>query len=242
MEITGYELSRNFFDWSFENPEKVNTNQIALYFYIIEQCNRLGWKEKFGLPTDVAKEAIGIKNYRTYVNALNDLIEFGFIKMIEKSKNQHTSNVVAIVKNTKAHTKALDKAIPKHIQKQSQSTYKSKVTINKHITIEQLNIKPINIFDFKNEFLKIGVNEKIIIDWLKVRKLKKASNTETAFNAIKKEIELSGLTANMCIQKSAENGWSGFKAEWVKANCAKKLDYAPSGIDILQSPNRLKFD
>lgn len=135
MQMTSYELSRQFFDWSFENPEKVNTNHIALYFFIIEHCNRLGWKEKFGLPTTMAKEAIGIRNYRTYINTLNDLIEFGFIKLIEKSKNQYSSNIIAIVKNTKAHTKALDKARQKQLQKQVQSID----SINKQLNKEQLN-------------------------------------------------------------------------------------------------------
>jgi hypothetical protein len=42
--------------------------------------------------------------------------------MIEKSKNQYSSNIIAIVKNTKAPTKALDKALQKHSTKHSQST------------------------------------------------------------------------------------------------------------------------
>ena len=84
--MNGYELSRKWFDWSFENPERINTNHTALYFFIIEHCNRLGWKEKFGLPTTMAKEAIGIRSYNTYINTLNDLVEFGFINLIEKAK------------------------------------------------------------------------------------------------------------------------------------------------------------
>lgn len=144
MELNSYELSRNLFDWSYENPEKINTNHIALYFFIIEHCNRLGWKEKFGLPTGMAKEAIGIRNYRTYINTLNDLIEFGFIKLIEKSKNQYSSNIVAIVKNTKAHTKALDKARSKHIQKQVQSIDSINKQYNKE-TLEQNNKETIDL-------------------------------------------------------------------------------------------------
>lgn len=130
--MNGYELSRNWFDWCFENPEKISPNHSAMYFFIIEHCNRLGWKDKFGLPTEMTKDAIGIKNYRTYTNTLNDLIEWGFIELIQKSKNQHSSNIIAIVKNTKAHTKALDKAIQKQKQKRSEST----VSINKPNNIE----------------------------------------------------------------------------------------------------------
>jgi hypothetical protein len=141
MEITSYELSRNFFDWSFENPDLISPNHVALYFFMIEHCNRLGWKEKFGLPTIMAKEAIGIKNYRTYYKTLNDLIDFGFIELVEKSKNQHSANVCAFVKNAKAHTKAYDKARLKHIQKQGLST----VDINKQYNHITINNKPYNL-------------------------------------------------------------------------------------------------
>jgi DNA gyrase inhibitor GyrI len=46
--MNSYELSRNFYDWAFENPEKIKPNHAALYFFAIEHCNRLAWKEKFG--------------------------------------------------------------------------------------------------------------------------------------------------------------------------------------------------
>ena len=141
--MNSYELSRNWFNWCFENPEKISPNHTAMYFFIIEHCNRLGWKEKFGLPMEMTKDAIGIKNYRTYSNTLNDLIEWGFITLVQKSKNQYSSNVIAIVKNTKANTKALDKAMQTHSQKQVHDI----VCIDKpnnNITIEQIN----NIYSF----------------------------------------------------------------------------------------------
>jgi hypothetical protein len=87
--MNSYELSRKWFDWSFENPEKISPNHSALYFFAIEHCNRLGWREKFGFPTEMAKDAIGIKSYNTYVKTLNDLVDWGFIKMIQRSKNQY---------------------------------------------------------------------------------------------------------------------------------------------------------
>ena len=131
--MNGYELSRAWFDFSFDNPEKIKPSHSAVYFFAIEHCNRLGWKEKFGFPSQMVMEAIGIKNWRTYSGVLKDLVEFGFIEMIETSKNQYSANIVAIVKNTKAPTKALDKALQKHDTKHSQST----VSINKQDNKEQ---------------------------------------------------------------------------------------------------------
>lgn len=142
--MTGYELSRNWFDWCFENPEKINPNHTALYFFICEHSNRMGGKTKFGLPTTMAKDAIGIRSYNTYIKTLNDLVEFGFIELIEKSKNQYSSNIVALSKfnkaHNKAHNKALDKALIKHGTKQVESTQQSIDSIDKQINNKQITI------------------------------------------------------------------------------------------------------
>lgn len=154
--MTGYDLSRQWFDYCFENPEKISPLHTAIYFFCIEHCNRLGWKDKFGLPSQMVMEAIGIKNWRTYSKGLNDLIDWGFIRLIEKSKNQYSSNIIAIVKNTKATTKALDKALQKHCTKHSQST----ASINKQETIEQETINKEHLS--LNEFCKKYFDQKYI--------------------------------------------------------------------------------
>jgi len=123
-EFNGYNLSRGWFNFAFQNPEKINPNHAALYLFIVEHCNRLGWRAKFGLPTMMTMEAIGIRNYRTFAKTFHDLIEWGFIELVEKSKNQYSTNIIAIVKNTEpnteAHTEpnteAHTKASPKQVQ------------------------------------------------------------------------------------------------------------------------------
>lgn len=120
-----YSLSRNFWDYAYENPEFIKPNHCALYFFCVEHCNRLGWKEKFALPSSMAMEAIGIKSHNTYINTLNDLVEIGLIKMVQKSKNQYSANFIALSKFNKAKGKALDKALVKHNAKQNESTRQS---------------------------------------------------------------------------------------------------------------------
>lgn len=155
-----YDLSRIFWDYAFENPDKIKPNHIAMYFFAIEHCNRLGWKEKFGFPTTMVMDAISIKSYNTYIKTLSDLVETGFIKMIEKSKNQYSANIIALSKfdkaNDKANDKALDKALIKHTTKQVESTIQSTVqsidSINKQI-YNTTNIPIYNITDIaENEF------------------------------------------------------------------------------------------
>lgn len=137
--MNGYELSRKWFDFCFENPEKISPNHSALYFFCIEHCNRLGWKQKFGLPSGMAKEAIGIRSYNTYINTLNDLISFGFIIMVEKSTNQYSSNIIALSNFDKPNDKPLDKATINHATKYTTKQRESTSTIDKPLTIEPIN-------------------------------------------------------------------------------------------------------
>lgn len=120
-----YELSRTFWNWAFENPDLVKPNHSAMFFFAIEHCNRLGWKEKFGFPTTMVMDAIGIKSYKTFITTLNELVEWGFLKMVEKSKNQYSANIIALAFFTEANAKALTKASKKHMLKQVQSTNQS---------------------------------------------------------------------------------------------------------------------
>jgi len=169
--MNSYELSRSWFDFSFENPDRVKPIHTAVYFFAIEHCNRLGWKEKFGFPTTMVMEAIGVKSYNTYIKALNELVDFGFIKMIQVSRNQHSANIVAISKNVKAHNKALDKALIKHGTKQVESTEQSTVSIDKqdnNITSKQNNnITKFDLFwdlyDYKKD------RKKCFNKWLKIK-------------------------------------------------------------------------
>lgn len=158
--MNSYDLSRNFWNWAFENPEKVSPNHAAIYFFAIEHCNRLGWKEKFGFPSLMTMDAIGIKKHQTYIKYFNDLIDYKFFKLIQKSRNQYSANIISLIGALPKKDKALDKAIIKHAAKQTQpngqSTGQSKVHIDKQVN-QQTN-KPINqetmIFLFEDELFK----------------------------------------------------------------------------------------
>jgi hypothetical protein len=160
-----FELSRNFWNWCFENPEKIRPNHSAMYFFIIEHSNRLGWKDKFGLPMQMTMDAIGIKNYKTYSNTLSDLVDFGFVKIVEKSKNQYSATIIALTKNTKANTKALSKATLKHSQKQVQSTVCIDIPINQE-PINNINISFDTFWNLYNK--KQGDKEACEKKWIKL--------------------------------------------------------------------------
>lgn len=117
-DMNGYELSRSWFDFSFENPDICTTNHHALFYWVCEKWNRVGQKEKFSLPSDEAMEALSIKSKSTFYKILHDLVEWKWLIVVSESKNQHTAKVVSLNKKMIKHTNgtrtALDQAINRH--------------------------------------------------------------------------------------------------------------------------------
>lgn len=147
-DLNSYNLSRSWFDFAFQNPEKISPNHAAIYFFAIEHCNRLGWKEKFGFPTQMAMDAIGIKKHHTYIKYFNDLVEWGFFILVQKSTNQYSANIISLKSAMPKNGKALGKAIATHAAKQTQSngqsTGQSIGCIDKPDNQEPINIETEN--------------------------------------------------------------------------------------------------
>ena len=135
-ELNSYELSRCFINFAFDNPEKISPNHYAIYFFAIEHCNRLGWKAKFGFPTMMACDAVGIKKPQTFIKYFNDLEDWGFIKVVERSKNQYSANIISLISATPKKGEAMDKAMVKHAASKGQSNSPINKQVN-NITIEQ---------------------------------------------------------------------------------------------------------
>jgi hypothetical protein len=148
--MNGYNLLRAWYNFKFDNPAKAKAIHSDMYCYLIDLWNRLGQKDEFGLPTSVTMEALGIGSYNTYKKTLNDLIEFGFIRLVVESKNQHQSKIVALSNIDKATDKPLDKA---HIK----ATDKATDTINKQ---------------YNKRTNKQDVNVEVFIEWFNSMKLK----------------------------------------------------------------------
>ena len=93
---------------------------------------------------------------------------------------------------------------------------------------ETLNKKqePLNIYTtkhFKEALLSAGADSLYVDTWIAIRKKKRATNSEIAFNSFIKQVQISLLTINQCLEMACENSWSGFKAEWIeKTNQPKR--------------------
>lgn len=96
-KVNIFEIHKQWWEFSLSNPDKVRPIHTAIYFRAIEQCNVLGWQKKFGLPTYMTMQYIGISSHKSYFKAFKELIEWKFIKLIKKSVNHHNANIVSLV-------------------------------------------------------------------------------------------------------------------------------------------------
>jgi hypothetical protein len=72
-----------------------------------------------------------------------------------------------------------------------------------------------------------NVSERIWVDFLAIRKTKKAVLTQTALDGIVKEAAKAGWTLEAALTKSCERGWAGFEASWV--NQQNQKSHQPQG-------------
>jgi hypothetical protein len=97
--MNGYQLTRQWFEWRFNNPGKLSAGHAELYFYIVDRWNYFGQKSEFGLPRLHTMEVLSIGSRNTYKKLFGDLIEHGFIKLIRESCNQyHHASIIALSK------------------------------------------------------------------------------------------------------------------------------------------------
>jgi len=189
-------LANYAYSFFYKRNIKVDVQRGQLARSEVELADRWSWSRtkvrKF--LNDLEKEQQIIQQ-KTNITQIVTIVNYDFYQKKEQQDIQQ--------KNSK-----------KTAKEQQENTYNN---VNNENNENKLIDKSINSekFNFKTSFIDLGVDESIILDWLKVRKAKKASNTKTAFEAIKKEIEKSNLGANECIKKSVENSWAGFKAEWL---------------------------
>lgn len=102
------------------------------------------------------------------------------------------------------------------VQQSSTNPTDNDIVIDSVIVIDNEIVKEKNIaFSFRKALTEFGVDRTVLDDWLKVRKNKKLTNSETAFKAIQREIYKSNLPPTECIKIAVEKSWGGFEAEWI---------------------------
>jgi len=61
-----------------------------------------------------------------------------------------------------------------------------------------------------------GVSDLVFKDFVKLRNGLKAPVTETALKGLQREADKAGITLQAVLEICCQNGWRGFKADWIK--------------------------
>lgn len=88
------------------------------------------------------------------------------------------------------------------------------VSVNDNVNDILLKKESKEIFSFKNALMDFGFEKKLIEEWLKVRKTKKATNTETAFKKFIKQVQDTNAPINEILELCVVKSWAGFETEW----------------------------
>ncbi len=72
-------------------------------------------------------------------------------------------------------------------------------------------------FNFKQAMLSAGFAADLTEDWLKIRKAKKAVNSERAFKIFLEQVQRTGQDKNAILALVVQKQWKGFEASWVQS-------------------------
>ena len=194
-------------------------------------------KELFDqLPNEKAGELI--KHIFSYVNDDDPqtedlLIKLAFtpikqqlkrdLKKFEETKKQRSD---AGKRSAEVRKAQRDSTPLTSVQRSStKATVKENVTVTVNDNVKVIDIKKEKeVFNFRKSLIEFGFNERLVDDWMKVRKTKKATNTETALNSFLNECKRSNLENNSILQLCIERDWKGFKNEWLENKQIKNND------------------
>lgn len=84
-------------------------------------------------------------------------------------------------------------------------------------------------FNFRKAMLTEGFAPELVDEWLKIRKAKKAVNTERAFKAFVNQVQQTNQDMNSVLEIVVQKQWKGFEADWLHS--AQAPLHAPKTID-----------
>jgi hypothetical protein len=87
-------------------------------------------------------QAINVKSRTTFYKCFNELVEYWFIQIVEKSKNQNTANIISLVQNLNRHKNSTRTALDLALIQHADST-------------GTINIQDTNIQDTKKQYKTI---------------------------------------------------------------------------------------
>jgi len=159
-------------------------------------------------------------------DSLSDVEKKSLVNKLSEIDGEYFINwvLVAIFKRRKYAQNRADNRIKGHEKKLKElenisTSYdyhmENEIVIeNKDIKETEIKEKPEN-FNFEKSLINYGFEKQLVTDWLIVRKTKRASNTQTAFNNFIIEIEKTKKDKNELLKIIVGNSWQGFNSKWI---------------------------
>ena len=86
-------------------------------------------------------------------------------------------------------------------------------------------------FNFRQAMLSAGFAADLTEDWLRIRKTKKAVNSERAFKIFLEQVQRTGRDKNEILALVVQKQWKGFEASWVQSTQQSHNPQEPVIID-----------
>lgn len=209
----------------------------------IWEASNLSWNEKILLMeidsyTSKGKECYISNEFISHLlgvterqasKYLSRLIELNYVKVVKFNGRQR------FVESTLTYFQAEWNKSSRQSGTKVPHTYKEN-TYKSSIDIEDNSTTP--AFDFKSSLIGLGVSQEVASEWMKVRRAKRAVNSDIALKAIEREIKKSGLSADAAIRIAVERSWSGFDASWIlkeKSQPQRKKSVLENNIEVFDA-------
>lgn len=166
---------------------------------------------------------------------INDIVELTFEGVKQQLKRDLLKYEGKRIQQSEAGKASAEaKRLAKEIEDKKRSTDSTNVEIpstNPTVSVSvnvngneiKENISPSAPFPFFKSLTDYGFEVQLVKDWLKVRKKKKATDTETAFKGFISEVVKCGADKNLILKKCVEKSWAGFESEWYAKELLKEV-------------------
>ena len=157
------------------------------------------------------------RKVKSTVEIVEVLLQEFFIKQEDGWHNERADREIA-----KYQSKANSARKANHIRWESKADLKSDLkseTVSDTVQILTKNQEP-RTKNQENTNTKVktpdGVSDTVFQDFVKLRKGLKAPVTETALKGLQREAAKAGISLQEVLELCCQNGWRGFKADWLK--------------------------
>jgi uncharacterized phage protein (TIGR02220 family) len=141
--MNGFEQIKSFYQWVFNNPDKIRPTHISLYLFLWNQANRANWAYWFKCPYDLAMQGACIGNNKTYYKCLDELKEWKLIEY-QKGINNFRAPLIHLVQLYDSAQLTEQVSVPQSAQQSAQQSVQLPAQQSAHIyKLITNNIKPI---------------------------------------------------------------------------------------------------